>query len=72
MSHSVSGSLTSQSGTVGEFIISPKWKGVIESSLRNGQRWADRHSTEFLQVGKVYEILTLCRLVNFDRKKCVS
>lgn len=33
MSHSVSGSLTSQSGTVGEFIISPKWKGVIKSRV---------------------------------------
>lgn len=55
VSHSISGSLPSQSDTVGEFTINPKRKDVIESSLRNLQRWADRCCMEFLKRGEVYD-----------------
>lgn len=70
--HSITGSLASQSDTVGEFSINPKWKDVTESSLRNAQRQADRCCKGLLKREEVYELLILCSLAYFHRKKSAS
>ena len=67
--HSITGSLVSQSDTVGDFTINPKWKDVTESSLRNVQRRADRCCTGFIKREELYELLILCRLAYLHRKK---
>lgn len=68
VSHFTSGSLTSQSDTVAEFTINPKWKDVIEWSLRMFKGGQTDAVWSFSREGR-FMPLTLCRLVYFQRKK---